>query len=105
MIAELEEARALGELREAGLAAAAHDRLRGLGRRGAGLLGSTGWVEHHAAELREKAVVYINTDSNGRGFLDAGGSHSLERLVNEVARDVEDPETRQRVAARRRAPS
>jgi len=36
--------------------------------------------------------VYINSDSNQRGFLDAGGSHSLEKFVNAVARDVEDPE-------------
>ena len=58
-----------------------------------GLLGSTEWVEHHADELREKAVAYINTDSNGRGFLNMGGSHTLERLMNEVAHDVRDPQT------------
>ncbi len=58
-----------------------------------GLLGSTEWVETHAEELSQKAVAYINSDSNGRGFLNAGGSHSLEMLVNQVARDVEDPET------------
>ena len=43
-----------------------------------GLLGSTEWVEQHAAELRKKLVVYMNTDSNSRGFLGAGGSHALE---------------------------
>ena len=53
-----------------------------------GLIGSTEWVEHHAAELREKAVAYINTDSTGKGWFSAGGSHSLERLVNDVARTV-----------------
>ena len=58
-----------------------------------GLLGSTEWAEAHATELSQKAVAYINSDSNGRGFLHAGGSHSLEMLVNQVARDVEDPET------------
>ena len=31
-------------------------------------------------ELREKAAVYINTDGNGRGFLNVGGSHALEAL-------------------------
>ena len=45
-------------------------------------------------ELRDKAVVYINTDGNGRGFLSVGGSHALEQFVNGVARDVEDPETK-----------
>lgn len=58
-----------------------------------GLLGSTEWAEKHAAELREKAVVYINTDSNGPGWINAGGSHSLGALMNEVARDVNDPKT------------
>lgn len=58
-----------------------------------GLIGSTEWVEDHHAELQEKLVAYINTDGNGRGFLGVGGSHALERLVNEVARQVPDPQT------------
>jgi N-acetylated-alpha-linked acidic dipeptidase len=58
-----------------------------------GLLGSTEWVEDHAAELERKAVVYINTDGNGRGFLNMSGSHTLEKFVNGVARDIKDPET------------
>jgi N-acetylated-alpha-linked acidic dipeptidase len=57
-----------------------------------GLLGSTEWAEAHADELRQHAAVYINTDSNGRGFLDVQGSHTLERFINGVARDIEDPE-------------
>jgi len=57
-----------------------------------GLLGSTEWAEAHADELRQHAAVYINSDSNGRGYLSAGGSHTLEKFVNGVARDVEDPE-------------
>jgi len=57
-----------------------------------GLLGSTEWAEDHAAELTQKAVAYINSDSNSRGFLGMGGSHSLERFINQVARDVPDPE-------------
>jgi N-acetylated-alpha-linked acidic dipeptidase len=68
-----------------------------------GLLGSTEWAETHAEELREKAAVYVNTDSTERGFLDVGGSHGLERFVNQVARDVSDPETKQSVADRWRA--
>src|SRR6185312_16145744 len=68
-----------------------------------GLLGSTEWVEDHDQELREKAAVYINTDGNGRGFLNAGGSHALEALVNSVARDVEDPETKASVWKRMQA--
>jgi N-acetylated-alpha-linked acidic dipeptidase len=58
------------------------------------LLGSTEWAEAHAGELQQKAVAYLNTDANSRGYLDASGSHSLEHLLNEVARDIEDPETK-----------
>jgi len=65
-----------------------------------GLLGSTEWAEGHAEELQRKAVVYINSDGNTRGFLSAGGSHSLQRLVNEVAKDVKDPQTQVSVKER-----
>ena len=68
-----------------------------------GLLGFTEWVEDHERELAEKAVVYINSDGNARGFLSVGGSHALEQLVNRVARDVEDPETKQSVWKRMQA--
>jgi N-acetylated-alpha-linked acidic dipeptidase len=90
----LEEARALGELLKAGwkprrtIVYCAWDAEEPM------LLGSTEWVEHHAAELRQKAVAYINTDGNGRGYLGASGSHALERFVNDLAREIEDPETR-----------
>ncbi|MGH8177537.1 MAG: transferrin receptor-like dimerization domain-containing protein, partial [Steroidobacter sp.] len=57
-----------------------------------GLLGSVEWAEAHAEELQRKAVLYVNSDSNGRGFLSPGGSHSMQRLVNEVAKDVQDPQ-------------
>lgn len=57
-----------------------------------GLLGSSSWAEAHEAELRDHAAVYVNSDGNGRGFLFAQGSHSLERTVDEVAREVVDPE-------------
>ena len=68
-----------------------------------GLLGSTEWVETHAEELREKAAVYVNSDSNDRGFLNAQGSHTLEHFINEIAQDVQDPEIKQPVANRWRA--
>ena len=57
-----------------------------------GLLGSTEWVENHADELLHKAAVYLNSDSNGRGYLNLSGSHTLEKFVNGVARDIQDPE-------------
>src|ERR1700684_3743374 len=58
-----------------------------------GLLGSTEWAETHADELKSKAVLYINSDTNGRGFVGVGGSHALQRFASEAARDVKDPET------------
>jgi N-acetylated-alpha-linked acidic dipeptidase len=58
-----------------------------------GLLGSTEWAETHADELQHKAVLYLNSDTNSRGFLGAGGSHSLQHLINDVASGVTDPET------------
>ncbi len=68
-----------------------------------GLLGSTEWAETHATELRAKAVLYINSDVNDRGFLHAEGSHALQRFVNQAARDVKDPETNTSVLAREQA--
>jgi len=103
MSAMLEEARALGQLTKQGwrpkrtIVYAAWDGEE------QGLLGSTEWVEDHEQELRDKAAVYINTDGNGRGFLNAGGSHALESLVNAVARDVDDPETKGSVWKRMQA--
>jgi N-acetylated-alpha-linked acidic dipeptidase len=68
-----------------------------------GLLGSTEWVETHADRLRKHAAVYINSDSNGRGFLFAAGSHTLEKFVNEVSRAVTDPQKKISVFDRARS--
>ncbi|MEO8034032.1 MAG: transferrin receptor-like dimerization domain-containing protein, partial [Acidobacteriota bacterium] len=103
MVAELSEAKALGELAKSGwrprrtLIFAAWDGEE------QGLLGSTEWVETHMDELQKHGAVYINSDSNSRGFLEAGGSHTLERFVTEVARDVVDPQKKVSVLERLRA--
>ena len=68
-----------------------------------GLLGSTEWAETHADELQHKAVLYLNSDENSRGFLSAGGSHSLQKLLNSVSGEVKDPETGVTTQARLRA--
>jgi len=68
-----------------------------------GLIGSTEWAETHGDELKQKAVLYINTDGNGRGILSVGGSHDFEHLMNEVADAVIDPETHVSIGARHRA--
>src|SRR5262249_47558743 len=59
--------------------------------------------ETHAAELKEHAVAYVNSDGYGRGFLHVSGSHPLEKLVNQAARDVVDPQKKISVAERLRA--
>ena len=68
-----------------------------------GLIGSTEWAETHADELQHKAVLYLNSDTNSRGFLDVGGSHSLQHLINDAALSVKDPETGVSTSARLRA--
>lgn len=103
MVALMEEARAVGELGKTGwkpkrtIVYAAWDGEE------PGLLGSTEWVETHAELLKQNAAVYINSDSNGRGFLGVGGSHTLEKFINEVSRDVVDPQKKLSVFDRARA--
>jgi N-acetylated-alpha-linked acidic dipeptidase len=65
-----------------------------------GLLGSTEWAETHAEELKDKGILYVNSDVNGRGILGAEGSHAMQHFVSEAARDVKDPETNVSVLAR-----
>ncbi len=67
------------------------------------LLGSTEWAEEHADELKQKGLIYINTDGTSRGFLNAEGSHSLQHVINQVAAEVTDPETGASMLARKRA--
>ncbi|MCY7377133.1 MAG: M28 family peptidase [Pyrinomonadaceae bacterium] len=102
-VALLEEARAVSELVKSGWKPKRTIIYCAWDGEEPGLLGSTEWVETHAAELKEKAAVYINSDSNGRGFLGVGGSHTLEKFVNEVAGDVADPQTKISVGQRWRA--
>jgi N-acetylated-alpha-linked acidic dipeptidase len=93
-VAMLEEARALGELVKQGwrpkrtIIYCAWDGEEPM------LLGSTEWVEEHDMELQQHAVIYLNSDGNGRGYLGMAGSHSLEHFMNDVARDIQDPETK-----------
>jgi N-acetylated-alpha-linked acidic dipeptidase len=91
-VAELEEARALGELVKTGWKPKRTIVYCWWDGEEPGLLGSTEWVEKYQAILKDKAVVYLNSDGNGRGYLSAGGSHTLEKFINQVGRDVIDPE-------------
>jgi len=91
MAVVMEEARAFGELIKQGWRPKRTLIFCAWDGEEPGLLGSTEWVEQHAEELKQKAVVYINTDSTGKGWFNAAGSHTLERFVNDVARSVNDP--------------
>ena len=90
---ELEEARALGEMVKQGWKPQRTIIYCFWDGEEPALLGSTEWGEAHAAELKEHAVIYLNTDSNDRGFFSAEGAQSLEHFVSEIARDIDDPET------------
>ena len=93
LVAELEEARAMGALARQGWKPRRTIVFAAWDGEEQGLLGSTEWAEQHGDELRKHAAVYINTDGNDRGFFGAAGSHTLEQAVNDAARDVADPET------------
>ena len=90
---ELEEARSLGELLKEGWKPDRTIIYCFWDGEEPALLGSTEWAEYHADELKTHAVAYFNSDSNARGYFRAEGSHSLENFVNDVAKDITDPET------------
>lgn len=99
MITVEEAARAFGALLETGWRPARTIILAAWDAEEWGLIGSTEWAEQHQDELREKAVAYLNSDSNSEGWLSAAGSHSLERFMAQVARDIEDPNSGESVLA------
>jgi len=102
-VALMSEAKALGQLYRQGWRPARTIVYASWDGEEPGLLGSTEWAETHADELKRKALLYINTDGNGRGFLNAGGSHELQHMVNQAADDVLDPRTGVPAAQRGRA--
>jgi N-acetylated-alpha-linked acidic dipeptidase len=102
-VAMLSEAKGLGALWKAGWRPARTIVYASWDGEEPGLLGSTEWVEHNLAELRQKAVIYINSDGNGRGYLGVDGSRQFQHLVSTVAGEVKDPQTGVPVLERWRA--
>jgi N-acetylated-alpha-linked acidic dipeptidase len=90
----LEEARMLGDLHRQGWVPKRTIIYCAWDGEEPGLLGSVEWVETHVDELKKHAIAYINSDSNNRGFIDTGGTQDLERFISNVARDIQDPETK-----------
>lgn len=102
-ISLLEEAKAFGELAKKGWRPKRTIVYMSWDGEEPGLLGSTEWVETHAAELKRKGVLYVNSDTNGRGTFAPGGSHDFEHFVNAVAGGIADPETHVSIGQRLRA--
>lgn len=96
----LEEARMLGELHRQGWAPKRTIIYCAWDGEEPGLLGSVEWVETHVDDLKKHAIAYINSDSNERGFMDAGGTQDLQSFISDVARDIQDPETKMSVFQR-----
>ena len=92
LIGLLEEARAFGELAKQGWKPRRSIIYCAWDGEEPGLLGSTEWVEAHADDLLRHAAAYFNSDVSGRGFFGADGSHTLEKFLSSVARDITDPE-------------
>jgi len=89
----LEEARSIGALAQTGWRPKRTIVYASWDGEEPGLLGSTEWAEEHADELKAKAALYVNSDTNTRGILRVEASYSTQRLVDQVAADVRDPET------------
>jgi N-acetylated-alpha-linked acidic dipeptidase len=102
-VAMLDEARALGGLLKSGWRPKRTIVYTSWDGEEPMLLGSTEWVEQHVDELKRKAVLYINTDGNSRGFMGASGSQDLAGFVTDVARGITDPTANVSLAERARA--
>lgn len=103
LVAMLAEAKAVAELARAGQRPLRTIIYGAWDAEEPGLIGSTEWAEHHADDLRKHAVAYLNTDGSSRGFISMGGSHVLERYLNQVVEELDDPVTGLSLKERRRA--
>lgn len=99
----MEEARSIGEMAKTGWRPKRTIVYCAWDGEEPGLLGSTEWVEMHEKELQEKAVLYINSDGNGRGFLEAGGSQALEPAFTEIIKEIIDPEKKVSIYERKKS--
>lgn len=103
LAAMLEEARSMGEMMKTGWRPARTIVYCAWDGEEPGLLGSTEWVEEHVKELKEKAVLYINTDGSGRGFLYVEGSPALTPFIDQISKQITDPQTNVNLFQRRKA--
>ena len=97
-VALLETARSLAKLGQDGWRPDRTIKLMWWDAEEFGLIGSTEWAEEHQDELKQKAVAYLNSDSNGAGWLHVSGSHTLELFAAETALAVPQPNSTQNIA-------
>ncbi len=101
-VALLDEARALGGLLKSGWRPKRTIVYTSWDGEEPMLLGSTEWVEQHMDDLKKKAVLYINTDGNSKGFLNVSGSQDLGTFATGIARGITDPTANVSLAERAR---
>lgn len=102
-VAMLSEAKAVGELAKAGMRPKRTMIFCSWDGEEEGLFGSTEWAEDNATELIDKAVAYVNSDTNGMGYPGGSGMANLNPLVQSVLEDVIDPHSHVSVLKRWRA--
>jgi N-acetylated-alpha-linked acidic dipeptidase len=90
----LEMARGFGELMKQGWKPRRTIYLCSWDAEEQGLIGSTEWMEENAADLKEKAVAYLNVDTavSGANYT-ASSVPTLWKLIRAATRDVHDPKT------------
>jgi len=90
----LELARSLAELQKQGWQPERTIVLGGWDGEEYGQLGSTEWAEEIGQELSKNAVTYLDLDSTGAGsYFYAAGVPSLDNLIHDVTKEVEEPRT------------
>ena len=96
--AMLELGRGLGQLMKSGWKPSRSIILCSWDAEEQGLIGSTEWAEENAAELKQKAVAYLNMDVavSGPNF-GASSVPSMWKLIRSAAQDVRDPRTGQTI--------
>lgn len=90
----MEIARALAQLQKQGWRPERTIVLGGWDGEEYGQLGSTEWAEEFQQQLGKNAVVYVDLDSaGGASYFTAAGVPSLDALLYEVTKEVEEPRT------------
>lgn len=89
LICLLETARAFAEMAERGQPPKRTLVFAGWGAEEHGIIGSTEWVEHHAEDLSESAIAYINMDMSAMGpNFGSSAAPSLKRIIVESSKAV-----------------